>query len=322
MEKCVCTFASFQRPCYSELRELQTGPACPASAHACGNGHTTIDTDCSSFVNTFQNLISGTPPGADFQVTCWLGCLLHAGPDRLSRRAKGVLSLDQFQQLQPSDCQTQFSRHFRRSLGKVPKILEVLAKTGEWKVEEGCRKDLRFSLVPGCEADGLPLELEVATAGFDYKSAKRLPKIRDLYDKKPKLVQSDVAFLASGVALRFELAPDQRRMDLTGRFASASFRDKMLRLRGKQPATYRLVRTSEPKQVYSDGHLKIVWSEADDFFNDLSVPYEALHLVSPSLNESLKAGDVSKASSEFEQLVETAKKLERLMHAEASMGRR
>ena len=53
MEKCVCTFASFQRPCYSELRELQTGPACPASAHACGNGHTTIDTDCSSFVTGY-----------------------------------------------------------------------------------------------------------------------------------------------------------------------------------------------------------------------------------------------------------------------------
>ena len=305
MEKCLCSFASFQNRQYYELRVLQTGAVQRTATPSEQSSHLSIDLDCSCLMDVLKD---ETGLRDCNKVTIRLGRLLYHG---IGAKAKGVLSPEHFKQLRLEDFTSQFSRHLRSSQKAAEKLLNTL--TGEWKVQERCHDTkVRFSLLDSRLSENMPQEVELTfKAPFDRKKMNSLPSIQKLVVKKPPVLHSDVDFMDANVAVRVELGVDREDPDLKQQFASGSFRQDVLHLTGS--ATFKLDRITHVQKVARDGHVVIVWTKAMDFFHEDQVPYEALHLVSPSLNESLRAGEIQESMKEFERLVKTMQKLVELL---------
>eukprot|EP00435_Cladocopium_sp_Y103_P064770 s81_g26.t1 len=288
MNKSLANFGSFPNRTYFELRGLNHGREEPSNTPGLPN--ITLSRDCAPLVHDFQALLpvwmEQMDDTEDTKVVIRLGRLLYFGK---RDTVKGVLSTEKIKELMSGqDFLTQFSRHLHPQKNVVQPVLEGLKDAGKCTVkdlrkEKRHRTELRFHLeMPeGATPQDLPKEIDVKTVKTFSEFISKLPQ--------------DLKHQFQGA--KWRILPGDGSEEGIG-----------LQLSDGQ-VCYTLRRKTRTREVWFDGHVEMIWTEAVDLFNGCQLPYEGLHLSSPALNAALKARETAKAVCEFQLLLETAQHL-------------
>lgn len=326
MNKSLANFASFTNRTYFEVQGLNHGRKEPSNTPRVTN--ITLSRDCAPLVNDFQELLpvwmEQMDGKVDTKVVVRLGRLLYFGK---RDTVKGVLSEEKFKELMPGqDFATQFSRHLHPQKNVVQPMLEGLKDAGRGTMidltkEKRHRTELRFHLETPEGSAHFPREIDVKTVKTFREFISEGPQVprdmdkMDISSTSSVHLVADADFVSSPVAFRVHVASDANRSDLKRQFQKAQWRilpgdgeEVGLQLSNSE-VRYTLRRKSETREIWFDGYVEMIWTEAVDLFNGCQLPYDGLHLSSPALNAALKARETAKAVCEFQRLLDTAQHL-------------